>query len=846
MKISYNWLKDYVDHALSPEELGDALTMSGLELEEALAIGFPLDGVVVGHVLETRAHPNADRLTLCDVDLGEGDPVQIVCGAPNVKAGQKVPVATVGTTLMLPSRDNPEERVPVTLKKAKLRGETSNGMICAEDELGLSDDHAGIMVLREDAAVGQPFAEYLKHLGLTTHDTVLDLAITPNRPDAISHIGVARDVSALTGAPLMHPDLDLPEAGGETAEQVTVEIECPEACHRYVALLVRGVEIKDSPAWLKQRLTAIGLRPRNNVVDITNYVMHECGQPLHAFDFDQLAGHKIIVRQAEGGEAFTTLDSKEHALPADTVMICDAERYVAIGGIMGGENSEVTDATTNVLIESAWFDPSVTRRAAKHLGIASDASYRFERGVDADGQVWAAARAAHLIANLAGGEIVPGMVDAHPTPPEKRVLPLRISRIERILGVAIPKEETIRILTALGFEVEDADPLEEMAEHLMEGKPVADDPVEEVLQCTVPTYRPDVEREIDLIEEVARIYGYDRIPEPTHSLLPNHTPRSRPPAVLKGMARALVEGLGYREVYTNSMLRTEEAQRFNLDMVNGASGGGAVVETLNPITQDMTALRPSLLPEVLKVMTHNQNHGQEVLHFYEFGHIFHRTNRDDVPVPGYAEHDSLILAASGPSGRSGWNHEPHTVDFFDLKGAVETLLDTLHIPDVQMTAAYEPTSVTAHHLALTSGDTPLGIVARLSDEMAAASDLKAPVFFAELDWSTLVGLATPHVERSYTLISRYPVVDRDIALIVNRDEAAGPMMATIREAGAPLLQGVDVFDLYEGEHIGEGKKSVAFALRFGADRTLTDQEVDERIAAILKQLEQQHDAVLRG
>ncbi len=832
MKISYNWLKEYVDHPLSPEALGDALTMSGLELEEAETIGAALDGVVVGHVLAVDRHPNADRLTLCRVDLGNGKPVQIVCGAPNVAAGQKAPVATVGTTLMLPSRDNPGEKVAVKLKKAKIRGEVSMGMICAEDELGLSDDHTGIMVLGEDASVGQPFDVYLRSQGITTQDTALDLAITPNRPDAISHLGVARDVAALTGVPVVRPDVPLPEPGGPAAEQMAVEIECPLACHRYVALLVRGVEIKESPAWLKQRLTAIGLRPINNIVDITNYVMYECGQPLHAFDFDQIAGAKIIVRQAVGGEGFTTLDSKTHTLPAGTVLICDGERPVALGGMMGGENSEVSATTTNVLIESAYFDPSVTRRAARILGLATDASYRFERGVDADGQVWAAARAAQLMVELGDGTLIPGMVDAHPTKPELPVLPLRLSRIEKILGIVVPRDEVIRILTTLGFAVAEG-----------EG---------EMLHCTVPPYRPDVEREIDLIEEVARIYGYDNIPEPDHTPLPSFAPRPRPDDLLRHAAQTLLSGHGYRELYTNSLLSKQDAERFNHPVLGSEAMAGPVVETLNAISTTMTTLRPSLLPGMLQVMAFNQNHGQETLRFYEFGHVFHRTNRDPgsgpgqaVLVRGYAEHDTFIMAASGPEAPVGWDQKPRPVDFFDLKGHVEALLETLCVPDVVMTPSYEATPITAYHLTVTSGQTYLGVIARLSDDLADEFDLKEPAFFAELDWSALVPVAAPGLERTYQTVSRYPVVDRDIAVVVSRSQAVGPMIETIRKAGGPLLRDVGVFDLYQGKGIAADRKSVAFSLRFGAERTLKDAEVDGRVQAIVKQLGAAYEAVLR-
>ena len=470
MNISYNWIGEYVDHGLPVDELAHALTMSGLEVEEVAQIGANLDGVVVGHVLEAGQHPNADRLRLCRVDVGDGEPVQIVCGAPNVATGQKVPVAMVGTTLMLPDRKNPDEKVPVKIKKAKLRGEVSQGMICAEDELGLGHDHSGIMVLPPEAEVGTPFEAYLKAQGVPSSDAVIDIAITPNRPDATSHIGVARDVAALTDQPLTRPDVSLPTEGGEAAELVTVQLDAAEACPRYVAMVVKNVAIGESPAWLKARLEAIGLRPRNNVVDITNYVMHECGQPLHAFDLGEIAGQTIRVRLTEGEETFTTLDSVERKLPAGTLMIADAERDVAIAGVMGGENSEVTDDTTDVLIESAYFDLSTVRRTAKALQLQTDASYRFERGVDRDGQVWAAARAAALMADLAGGEIVPGMVDAHPVKPEPRRITLRPFRVEQILGVDIPLGEIERLLTAIGFAWEETDLLEEYVSKALEGR----------------------------------------------------------------------------------------------------------------------------------------------------------------------------------------------------------------------------------------------------------------------------------------------------------------------------------------------------------------------------------------
>ena len=861
MKVSLDWLGEYVDHDLSPEALADLLTMAGLEVEDVARRGASLDGVVVGHVLEARPHPNADRLTLCQVDLGGEEPVQIVCGAPNVAAGQKVPVVTVGTTLLLPSRKNPSEKEPVTIQKAKLRGETSEGMICAEDELGLGDSHDGIMVLDSDAETGRPFEAYLKARGALTSDVVLDIAITPNRPDAISHLGVARDVAALTERPLYRPEVALPEPGGQIpqrspslqrgegrlSEEIEVEIEAPEACRRYAAMVVRGVKVGPSPAWMQRRLEAIGLRPRNTLVDITNYVMYECGQPLHAFDLDQIAGSKIIVRHAEKEETFTTLDSIERKLPKEALLICDAERPVAIAGVMGGENSEVTEATTNVLIESAYFDPSTIRKTAKALGLQTDASYRFERGVDAEGQVWAAARAAQLMAELAGGEIVPGLVDAHPNPVPKREVTLRYDRLNQLLGIEVPPEEAERLLTAIGFTVETKEsPLDVLAEQMMEGRSLDRVDVEaRRLWCRVPSFRPDVEREVDVIEEVARLYGYDRIAEPTQVPVPNAAFTEPAAGVLRRQTRGLLSGLGFREVYTNSMLPAAVAERFNHPPLGG-SATGEIVTTLNPVSQEMASLRPSLLPGVLQVIRFNQNHGQRALRLFEFGHVFRRTDREGMMIPGYAEHESVLLALSGPRREASWDASAEEVDFFDAKGAAETLLEALRIPDVVMTPHDRATPLMAYHLSVRSGETALGTVARLSDSVADDLDLSAPVYFAELDWHSVTVLAERHQKSAYEPVSRFPVVERDLAVVVDRDQAAGALLGAIREAGRPLLQDASVFDLYEGDRLPSGKKSLAFRLRLAAARTLKDKEVDKQIRRVVQALQERFGAELRS
>ncbi len=852
VNLSINWLSDYVAHGLAPEALAEVLTMSGLEVEEVVQSGPTLDGVVVGRVRSVRPHPDADRLQLCDVDLGDasptpGEPVQIVCGAPNVAAGQHVPVATVGTELMLPARDG-SGLAPVTIKKGKIRGEVSMGMICAEDELGLGDSHDGILVLPDDAPVGEPLAAHLRQRGALPGDAVLDIAITPNRPDATSHIGVARDVAALTDAPLVLPEVDVPEAGGEAADQVTVRIEDEAGCPRYVAMVVRGVTVGPSPDWMRQRLEAIGVRPINNVVDVTNYVLHETGQPLHAFDLARLAGAAIVVRASEKGEAITTLDDQKRALPEGTLLICDAERPVAVAGVMGGANSEVSESTTDVLIESAYFDPSRVRKASKALGLQTDASYRFERGVDPTAQARAAARAAQLLAEVAGGEIVPGMADETPVPYEPRTVTLRPSRVARVLGTAVPEDEIVRLLTAIGFEVSDAEDhtLDAFAEAAMREEGVdaaASEAAGAGLTVTIPPFRPDVEREVDVIEEVARLWGFDRLPVPASTLIPLVPASDTPSARLLARVRQRLAALGFREVTTNSLLPTATAEAFADAAWTGLAG--PPVGTLNPISQEMAALRPSLLPGLLTVASYNQARGAETLRLFEAGHVMRRTDGPGTAVEGYHEHTSLAIGMSGLAQRAGWNADARETDIYDLKGVVLDLLADLGIGDVTETPRPAPDALTAYALDLSVGDTRLGSLGLVADAVATSSELQAPLFVAELDWDALARLADRAAPTTYVPISRFPVVARDLALVVSEGQPAGPLLQTIRQSGAPLLQDVRLFDLYEGEHVAEGTKSLAFTLRFGADRTLRDQEVDGRVRRIVKSLEAAHGATLR-
>ncbi|GAB5536662.1 MAG: phenylalanine--tRNA ligase subunit beta [Rubricoccaceae bacterium] len=852
MNISVNWLSDYVAHGLSADALGEALTMSGLELEEITRTGpgwVEADpGVVVGHVLEVRPHPNADRLRVCDVDLGRqlGEPVQIVCGAPNVAAGQKVPVVTVGTVLDLPARDGSGLQ-PVKIKKGKIRGEVSMGMICAEDELGVGPDHDGILVLDGNAEVGKPFAEYLAQRGELPGDAVLDLAITPNRPDATSHIGVARDVAALTGQPLRQPEVEIPETGGAVSELATVTIEAPEACPRFVGMVIENVTVGPSPEWLQEKLRAIGLRPISNVVDITNFVMMETGQPLHAYDLDKLAGHQIIVRQLDAEETFTTLDDTKRKLPAGTTVIADANGTVGIAGIMGGLDSEVTDATTRVFMEGAYWDPATIRQTAKALGMQTDASYRFERGADPTLQPYAVARAAALTAELAGGTLIGGRIDANPIPYAPRTVELRPSRVAKVLGMEVPREDIIRLLTAIGFEVLPSEDhtLDAFAEAVMQTENLsaaAGEAASASLTVTVPPFRPDVEREIDVIEEVARLWGYDRLPAPTSTPVPlvpaGDTPSARQ---LAGVHRQLA-ALGAREIATNSLVPKETAERFA--DAEWTALDGPPVETLNPISQEMAALRPSLLTGLLTVMSYNQARGAGALALFEAGHVYRRAAEPASAVEGYHEHTSLVIGLSGNTPAT-WNAPARETDIYDLKGVVTAVLDGLGIHNATETPHAEPSVLTAYALDLSVNGTSIGRLGRVSDALATDYDLQAPAFVAELHWDRIAELASTGDVR-YTPISRFPSVERDLALVIPDRQPAGPILDAIRKAGRPLLQEVRPFDVYRGEHVDEGTKSLAVSLRFGADRTLRDKEVDGRVKRIVKVLESEFGATLRA
>ncbi len=836
MLVSFAWLSDLVAHGRSPADVAHLLTMAGLEVEGVERTGPAFDGVVVGRVLDVQPHPGADRLRVCQVDAGAAEPVQIVCGAPNVAAGQTVPVATVGTVLLLPSRETPGESVEVTIKTSKIRGETSQGMICAEDELGLGTGHDGILVLDGDgpaAAPGTPFADYLDGRGLRGGDAVLDVNVTPNRPDATSHAGVARDLAALTGAPLRLPDVAMPDASVPLG--VPVRVEDADGCPRYAALVVEGVTVGPSPDWLRERLAAIGVRSVNNVVDVTNYVLHESGQPLHAFDLDRLAGKpgagpEIVVRRSHAGETIETLDGARRDVPEGTLLVCDADGPVAIAGVMGGARTEVTGTTTRVLIESAAFDAPSVRRASKRLGLSTDASYRFERGVDETAQVRAAARAAGLLTEVAGGRLAPGVADVVSRPHAPRTVTLRMSRVARLLGLAIDEAEACRLLAAIGFETagtsgEDA----------------------EALTVAVPPWRPDVAREVDVVEEVARLVGLERLPavatvpvalaavpeDPTHGLLDR--------------MRRRAAALGFHDVATNSLVSAATAAAY----ADPAWTGHArpTVETLNPVSQDMAVLRPSLLPGLAQAAAYNAARGADALRLVDVGHVYGRALAGEATlVAGYRETAMIALAMAGLAERQAWDRPARTADFFDLKGVVLDLLADAGVTDIGESAEPEPSPATAYRLVLTAQGRRVGVVGRLSD--ALAGDVRGGLFVAEIDGEAVAAVSTRGATVRgatvrYAPISRHPAVERDVAVVVPEGTAAGPLLRTIRDAAGPLLQAVRLFDVYRGDRIPAGTQSLAFALTLGADRTLRDAEVDGRMRRVVAALERDHGATLR-
>ena len=807
MKITYNWLAQYVDFDWPPEELGERLTMLGIEVEKLERVGGGYEGVVVAEVLSREPHPNADRLSVCRVSDGKGER-QIVCGATNFRPGDKVPLILPGNALPAPS----ESRKPTVIKAGKIRGVASDGMLCSGKELGVSEDVDGLMILDSGATAGQSFADYL---GIESADYVLDLEVTPNRPDWNSVIGVAREVGALTGGALKLPSVELEENGDPVAESVRVRIEDAALCPRYSARLIRNVKVGPSPCWMRSLLERIGIRSINNVVDAANFVMMETGQPLHAFDYRQLAGWKnnaaiILVRKARDGESFVTLDGRKHQLPREAVVIADEEKALALGGIMGGLNSEISESTQDVLLESACFLSQNIRSTSKKLGIRTDASYRFERGADPEIVNWASRRASGLICKASGGVLQASAVEAYPNPPAPIRISLRYEKTNRLLGVEIPGKEQASLLQSLG--------LREVATSEISG------------EFWVPSFRMDLKREVDLIEEVARLYGADRIP-------------ATPPRGTVGLHEhdKLHDGLALvRQILIGQGLHEIQAQTLISDQAAGIPSGLELLALEHPLSSDMNVLRPSLLPGLVEALRHNANHGLADAALFETGSVFCLRNGQP------AEEERLALALTGSRFPLFWKKEKETGDFdlFDLKGRLEILLEALGVQGAQWRRAELSESPFIEEGSLSIGKQVIGRFGQMRPLLTAHLDLKKPVFLAELDLKPL--LTRRRQKRPFQALPVFPSARRDAAMLVDESISHADVLRAVKKAKPDFLQTVELFDVFRGKGIPEGKKSLAYAFVYRhRRRTLKDEEVATAHAKITRRLQDEIAAEIR-
>ena len=795
MKITYNWLKEYVDFAWDWPELVERLTMAGLEFEGVEDLGARYEGVVIGRVNTCCPHENADRLTVCQVDVGTGVNT-IVCGAPNVAAGQTVAVALPGTTL--PGG--------MQIKKAKIRGVASEGMVCAEDELGLGDSHDGIVVLDENLPVGIPFAE-ATGLG----DVVIDFEVTPNRPDCLSLLGIAREVHALTGNPLRFPNRQVPESGPAAPEDVRIDIEAPDDCPRYVGRIVRGVEVGPSPEWLQRRLQAVGQRPINNIVDITNYVLLELGHPLHAFDLHALDQRRIIVRRARTGETLEMLDGTQCQLDEEMLVIADGTRPQALAGVMGGAHSQVSADTTDILLESAYFAPSRVRLARSRLGLFTEAATRFERGADWDAPMQAIDRAAHLIAELADGTVAPEPLDVYPRPGQRRQISLCVDRTNQLLATELDSAAIVQILERLGCRVESGQPL----------------------VVTTPSFRPDLTRPADLIEEVGRIYGFDRIEGRQEASGPWIT-RRNPELTFRQVARQRLLGLGLDEVVSNTIVESRW-----LELVGAA---GRAARLANPPTETQDVLRTTLVPSLLDVARRNFNQRAAGVAIFELGKCFVAAAAKDARPE---ENWHLAALWSGRVSASPYQADTREADFFDLKGLLEALVGE---GDLRFTPTDRPECRSGYAACISLGSLggqPLGWLGQVSADLCAAFDLERQVHIFEISFTALVRHWLGR-ERSFTALPKFPPIERDLAIVVRADTATAELIATMRDSALHLVESIEVFDLYQGDQIEAGYKSVAFAIRLrDREQTLQDAQADAAISAMLKSLKVRFGARLR-
>ena len=820
MEISYKWLKEYVDFDLTPQETADALTSCGLEvdaLEEVQTIKGGLKGLFVGKVLTCEMHPNSDHLHITTVDLGKGEPQQIVCGAPNVAAGQKVIVADLGCVLY----DGDKEFV---IKKSKLRGVESNGMICAEDEIGVGESHDGIIVLPEDAPVGQPAAEYY-HL---ESDWVIEIDITANRSDALSHWGVARDLYAWLKRNGHETSLHRPDCTEFTVDNndlpIDVEIENTEACKRYACVSITGCEVKESPEWLQNKLKVIGLRPINNIVDITNYVMMAYGQPMHCFDADMVTGHKIVVRTQPEGTKFVTLDGEEHTLGEHDLSICNAEEPMCIAGIFGGKGSGTYDTTTNVVLESAYFHPTWIRKSARRHGLSTDASYRFERGIDPNGTIYALKQAAILCKQLAGGKVSMEIKDVYPNPMADARVQLDYEYVDRLIGKAIGHDMIKSIVESLEMKV-----VEETAEGLL---------------LDVPAYRVDVQRPCDVVEDILRIYGYNNVEIPTQlkSSLTILGEADKAYHLQNVIGEQLV-GCGFREILNNSLTKTSYYTELNKYTEE------TTVKVMNPLSSDLGVMRQSLLFGGLESICRNVNHKMPNLRFFEFGNCYHYSpekKNDEDPIKAYTEEMHLGMWITGKRVEGSWTHPDEQSSFYELKGYVLNIVKRLGVNPGIMVCEHSDNNVFGKALVLkTRAGKVLCEMGTVCHKILKKMDISQDVFYADLNWDNLMR-AIKKNETLYHDISKFPSVSRDLALLIDKSVQFEQIEQIARQTEKKLLKSVELFDVYEGKNLPDGKKSYAvnFILQ-DESKTLTDKQIDAIMTKLINNLKQKLGAELR-
>ncbi|MCR5133454.1 MAG: phenylalanine--tRNA ligase subunit beta [Bacteroidales bacterium] len=813
MKLSYNWLKDYLECGLTPQQIADAMTDIGIEVdgvEEQEEIPGGLAGVVVAHVLECVPHPDSDHLHITKVDDGSPEPVTVVCGAPNVAAGQKVLFARIGTVL-------PGD---FKIKKSKIRGVESFGMICAEDELGIGGDHSGIKVLPEDAPVGMPAKEYL-HLKT---EAVIEYEITANRVDASSHIGVARDLYAwmqLNGIPCKFscPDISAWKDGEGTG--IPIEVVDRTAAPRYCGITVKGVKVGPSPEWLQKKLLSIGLRPIDNVVDISNFILWELGQPLHTFDADKISGGKVIVRRAEEGERIVTLDEQERKLSAEDIVIANADGPMCIAGVFGGIDSGVTSSTTNVFIESAYFDPGSVRKTSKRHSLQTDASFRFERGCDPQINEYACKRAALLIREVAGGEIVGKMEEFYPEKIAKAVIDLDYDRIEAFIGKKIGHDTIEKILTGLAYE-------------FLEKRPGG-------AKVAAPSYMIDVTRECDVVEEILRIYGYNNIDLPQHMKMSvNATPSPEPEAIRNGISNFLAAN-GFVETMNNSLTKSA----YYKGLVSFPEEKCAAI--VNPLSSDLNVMRQTLLFNGLEVISYNINRQISSMKLFEYGSVYSRDPQGDgKTLASYEEHPAYALFITGPSAKS-WNRPGGKSSYFDLKGYVDLLLRRFGADIYQMEATSAPADIFSEGVvySLPGQHLPLAVMGTVLPALARRFDVKQPVFAAEINWNTLFMLVKRD-KVSFKEMPKFPEVRRDLALLLDESVSYGDLRKSAFKSAKKLLKQVTLFDVYRGDKIPAGKKQYAlgFVLQ-DLEKTLTDTDVERIMERILSAFQNEFGATLR-